>query len=403
MSDIKSVLSLLCQHLKLSINVTMKPEYFRLAKFDDTPENVGETFWEALNILSYRVVQEKQIEVNFQHYDTVWATKLYFAYLQYPSIEFYAASKHDKNSRQLLLALAWLLGTQDALDTTIRVNLSNSVLGKECSKSNDSEAVYNLNEKEIEQAVPKTTVAQLNSMVHLHGKVNYNIREIYNLVSERANLISKVHAATMKVSGLPHLSVSELALIKRIATADKSELSRNDKKYIQELLAAGNLLDAHAKWRRKEHIFFEWMVDIRIDVLSGGIVMARLRTFMQNKNCHYQLQDVTVVQEHKKHSSSSSLDINWNEIFNFISVLHRVMQGRFEALSCQENHGCSNQTFESVSRLMRTEMGRDIMENRLTEMSAELEKETRNLSESKEKLSDELRKLLHLIPSCIQL
>ncbi|XP_076281449.1 tubulin epsilon and delta complex protein 1 isoform X2 [Lasioglossum baleicum] len=371
MSDIKSVLSLLCQHLKLSINVTMKPEYFRLAKFDDTPENVGETFWEALNILSYRVVQEKQIEVNFQHYDTVWATKLYFAYLQYPSIEFYAASKHDKNSRQLLLALAWLLGTQDALDTTIRVNLSNSVLGKECSKSNDSEAVYNLNEKEIEQAVPKTTVAQLNSMVHLHGKVNYNIREIYNLVSERANLISKVHAATMKVSGLPHLSVSELALIKRIATADKSELSRNDKKYIQELLAAGNLLDAHAKWRRKEHIFFEWMV--------------------------------TVVQEHKKHSSSSSLDINWNEIFNFISVLHRVMQGRFEALSCQENHGCSNQTFESVSRLMRTEMGRDIMENRLTEMSAELEKETRNLSESKEKLSDELRKLLHLIPSCIQL
>ncbi|XP_076662507.1 uncharacterized protein LOC143365829 isoform X2 [Halictus rubicundus] len=374
----------------------MKPEYFRLAKFNDTAENVVKVFWETLNILSYCVVQEKQIEVDFQHYgkyfwscvftlficiqsvfsrvyllrlsiflDTVWATKLYFAYLQYPSVEFYASSKHDKNGRQLLLALAWLLGTQDALDTIIRVNVSNGVLGRECSKPNDSE------EREIEHDVPETMVAQMNGMVRLHGKVNYNIREIYNLVSERANLISKVHAATINVSGLPHLSVSELALIKRIATADKSELSQADKKYMQELLAAGNLLDVHAKWRRKEHIFFEWMV--------------------------------TVVQEHKNHSSTSSNDMNWNEILKFISVLHRIMQERLEASSCQENRGCKNQTFESVSRLMRIEMGRDIMENRLTEISAELEKETKSLSESKEKLSEELRKLLHLIPSCIQL
>lgn len=40
MSDIKSVLSLLCQHLNSSINVMMKPEYFRLAKFNGTAENV---------------------------------------------------------------------------------------------------------------------------------------------------------------------------------------------------------------------------------------------------------------------------------------------------------------------------------------------------------------------------
>lgn len=40
MSDIKSVLSLLCQHLNSSINVTTKPEYFRLAKFDNTTNDV---------------------------------------------------------------------------------------------------------------------------------------------------------------------------------------------------------------------------------------------------------------------------------------------------------------------------------------------------------------------------
>lgn len=41
MSDIKSVLSLLCQHLNSSIKVMMKPEYFRLGKFNDVvDENV---------------------------------------------------------------------------------------------------------------------------------------------------------------------------------------------------------------------------------------------------------------------------------------------------------------------------------------------------------------------------
>ena len=40
MSDIKSVLSLLCQHLNLSANVTMKPEHFRLAKFNGAAEIV---------------------------------------------------------------------------------------------------------------------------------------------------------------------------------------------------------------------------------------------------------------------------------------------------------------------------------------------------------------------------
>lgn len=40
MSDIKNVLSLLCQHLNLSINVMMKPEYFRQAKFNGMDENI---------------------------------------------------------------------------------------------------------------------------------------------------------------------------------------------------------------------------------------------------------------------------------------------------------------------------------------------------------------------------
>lgn len=75
--------------------------------------------------------------------DTIWATKLCFAYLQYPAIEFYALSESSKNNRPLLLAFAWLLGTQDILSVITHINLSNSVLGRECSRLNSVQQVIN--------------------------------------------------------------------------------------------------------------------------------------------------------------------------------------------------------------------------------------------------------------------
>lgn len=73
--------------------------------------------------------------------DTIWATKLCFAYLQYPAIEFYALSESSKNNRPLLLAFAWLLGTQDILSVITQINLSNSVLGRECSRLNSVQVI----------------------------------------------------------------------------------------------------------------------------------------------------------------------------------------------------------------------------------------------------------------------
>ncbi|KZC07440.1 PREDICTED: uncharacterized protein C14orf80 homolog [Dufourea novaeangliae] len=365
MSDIKSVLSLLCQHLSLSVDLWMKPEYFRLAKFNNTAENVTTTFWKTLNVLSHQAVREKQVEVDFQCYDTVLATKLYFAYLQYPGIELYASNENDESSRQLLLAFAWLLGTQNALNIVVQMNLANSVLGKECSNLNNSE------KNEIKYNVPETTISQVNNIIHLNGKINYNIREISELTSERANLVSRVHAASSNVSGLPHLSVSELALIKRIATANNNVLSKEDKKYLKKLSAIGSLLELHMKWMRKEHIFFEWMV--------------------------------TVVQEHTKSLNSGSSQINWNEILKFISVLHRIMQEKLQVLPSKGNTSRENHKSECVSRLLRAQKGNKEMESWLTEIKVELNEETKDLTKKQEKLSEELKKLLRLIPSCIQL
>ncbi|XP_003706987.1 uncharacterized protein LOC100874906 [Megachile rotundata] len=365
MSDIKSVLSLLCQHVNLSTNVLMKPEYFRLAKFNNPAENIAQEFWKILNVLSYHIVKEQQIEIDFQHCDIVWATKLYFAYLQYPAIEFYALSRNGKNNRQLLLAFAWLHGTHNALSVIVRINLCNSVLGREFTRTNSSE------KKETEYDIPESLSMQMNNILYLNGKVNYNIKEIAELVSEKVKLISKAHAASINVSGLPHLSVSELALIKRLSTINKKAPSNEDKKYLKELNVIGSLLDVHLKWLKKEHIFFEWMV--------------------------------TVVEEHNKSLTSSLDDINWNEISKFISILHSVTQEKFENLSSKKDSNILvNSPPTCVSRLLRIQDNDIEMENWLTELSTTVKKDMEDLSKKKEELSKELKEILKSMPSTIQ-
>lgn len=71
--------------------------------------------------------------------DTLSAVKLYLAFLQYPAVEFYGLSQDDNQNRLSLIALAWLLGTQDALTIALRTKLANSVLGTEFSHADPSE------------------------------------------------------------------------------------------------------------------------------------------------------------------------------------------------------------------------------------------------------------------------
>lgn len=59
--------------------------------------------------------------------------KLHLAFLQYPTIEFYNLSQRNRSNRQLLIALAWLLGTQNVLTIAFQIKLASGVLGAECS------------------------------------------------------------------------------------------------------------------------------------------------------------------------------------------------------------------------------------------------------------------------------
>lgn len=64
--------------------------------------------------------------------DTLSAVKLHLAFLQYPAIEFYGRSRSDNQNRVPLIALAWLLGTQDVLRAALRAKLIDGPLGAEC-------------------------------------------------------------------------------------------------------------------------------------------------------------------------------------------------------------------------------------------------------------------------------
>ncbi|XP_018401440.1 PREDICTED: uncharacterized protein LOC108778697 [Cyphomyrmex costatus] len=298
MCDIKEVLPILCDYINSLINTGLTPEHLRLAKYNAPDEIVADKLWITLRILSYNATREKRGDIDFRNYDAPSTVKLHLAFLQYPAIEFYSLSQDGEHNRDALIALAWLLGVQDVLTVILRAKLADSVLGAECSHVDSSEPASSI---AVPSNQPLSTNAQLSNILHLNATVNLNLREINELIRERAKLISKVHAASLDVSGLPHLSVSELALTKRLSRSRILDDGaggnfEKDRRRLREFREAGILLDVRAKWLRKRHVFFDWMA--------------------------------TVIQEHKRSTESNPRVINTRELTAFNSLLRHVIRDK---------------------------------------------------------------------------
>ena len=97
----------------------------------------------------------------------------------------------------------------------------------------------------------------MNNIVHTCTKLNHNLKQISEAVSEKAKLTTKVHAASINASGLPHLSVFEMALTKRLSSQKKDN---EDQETIRSLQTNAAMLDLHTKWVKKQYIFYGWMV-----------------------------------------------------------------------------------------------------------------------------------------------
>ena len=99
---------------------------------------------------------------------------------------------------------------------------------------------------------------QIKQIVQESNKLNNNLKEIYELSVEKVKLMTKVHTASITASGLPHLSVQEMALIKSIA-----DNKVNEKKYIQQIddmKKTASILEIKLKWDKLMKIFYIWMV-----------------------------------------------------------------------------------------------------------------------------------------------
>ncbi|XP_023245336.1 uncharacterized protein LOC106646766 [Copidosoma floridanum] len=259
MIDVKEIITILCKCLHDAVDSPLTPEHFRIAKYDKTDDDVIDAFWTTLDKLSYFVLKELKDEfIDFDRFGVVTRTKFRMSYLQYPVLQFYGLSEttNDSGSRTLLLALAWLIARYDVLKNVVRLRLMNSPLGREFSK---------VEKEESNDADLSTVEKVVNNLLHKAHKLSSNLKAISELSMEKTRLTTRVHAASLTTSGLPHLSVSEMALVKKLVTNKTNDAKES--KQLKEMEKAASMLDAYMKWIKKNHVFYTWM-DTVIDELT---------------------------------------------------------------------------------------------------------------------------------------
>ncbi|XP_014604822.1 PREDICTED: uncharacterized protein LOC106787190 isoform X2 [Polistes canadensis] len=338
-----------------------------LSKFND-PKEQSDTLWTILHILSLYAAKENQNNINFEEYDKLSATKLYFAYLQYPAIEFYNLSESCRNNRVLLLAFAWLLATQNVLNIVVRINLISSILGKECSSPD-------LSLKEISTVETSCSLnAQIKNIIHHNSKVNFNIKCISELIDIKTKLSTKAHSASLNFDCLAHMNVMDIAFVKSLFVLQDTDSNFVQSKQLKsELYNIGAMLDVHLKWMEKEYIFYDWMI--------------------------------TVIKEHEKSVDIKKSSINWDEIVSFVSLLEHIIKKKL-------NFICSKKTkddaenyndFQCTSRLLRTPDIKCEANKWLKDVTVQLSQIKETLGKNKEELALQLKNILTIMPPCIRI
>ncbi|XP_021925042.1 uncharacterized protein C14orf80 homolog isoform X2 [Zootermopsis nevadensis] len=242
MSDIKSVIALLCKHVKLSFNVNVKPEHFRLSKFNKTEDSCVCQMWGIL----YKMCNE--VYPHLCDDDVVSFVKLSFAMMKYNSIEFYCLPPDmSSGSRELLLAMGWLMLISDVLEVSTNRKLRESPMSME----------FDVKVNQETKSVPLQPVfkagsleSTLNSILWAAGKIRHNVNAIAETNQARVTFANRVHESTVNSSGLPHLSVIETKLVRYPELLPEYLNSVND-----NIL----LIDTHRQWLKKCSVFWEWM------------------------------------------------------------------------------------------------------------------------------------------------
>ncbi|XP_071447369.1 tubulin epsilon and delta complex protein 1-like [Hetaerina americana] len=261
MNEIKNSLILLSKEIRALCNVDLKSEHLRLAKFNQIGDKNVETLWQVL--LSFcRQSSEGLAE---QDGDVLFV-KCCLASLGYTRIDFYRLPSSKKcGSRELLIAIAWLIAKEDILDVLIRKKMLN--FKRQISMCNTAPEF-----KEEDTGNWRKNFSygdSLNYTLLLCTKLKNCVKNMYNSSEELIKLTDKVHQATQNINGLPHLSVDEANLLLQ------DEINPSIHKSALELRS---ILDTHLKWNECRSVFWKWMDTVlekaEMDSCSSSLLRA---------------------------------------------------------------------------------------------------------------------------------
>ncbi|XP_036162394.1 tubulin epsilon and delta complex protein 1 isoform X2 [Myotis myotis] len=154
----------------------------------------------------------------------------------------------SQGSRELLLALAWLLAREplpERLLAQTRVRLGDEMPVCECGALASPG-----------QPAPRVDTAgpvDVRRLQWLMGKLRFRWRNLMASQQEQCALLGKIHAYTRGCHGdrsLGHLSVAETELLRD---------PEGGRQLLQRLESENARLEAALEWRRRELVFWQWM------------------------------------------------------------------------------------------------------------------------------------------------
>ncbi|KAF7284392.1 uncharacterized protein LOC143201068 [Rhynchophorus ferrugineus] len=228
--EIKNTIGILCKVLNLVYKVNLKPEHFRLAKFNKNDENVVEVLWNVI----FKILNESDIA----------QVKNKLKQLNYERREFFNVLYETVCSRELLLALAFIISV--SLKECIEKVLDKSVFSASYDGFKENldlipVELIKLNEKDV-----------INYKKWISGKICLNNNMIFEYNEQVKKMYEKIsNSIDMKANG--SLTIYELLALKDKSYAEK---------FFSDSEPMMNLLSFYTEWLKKEKIFWKWMITV---------------------------------------------------------------------------------------------------------------------------------------------
>ncbi|XP_041469036.1 tubulin epsilon and delta complex protein 1-like [Lytechinus variegatus] len=262
----KDVIAALCHILNSHSSITrITPEQFRQAKFDQ-PEAIS-SMW---------LLLQELLQLNFKLSVINKPTKTSFKKADFQSILYQIGYRcpgfhgDDVGSRDILLAIGWLLAKSSFVSELVKIKLQDSFqsissfhLGaaqKALNSGNDKTSSQGL-----KQTVPSSPNGQAKYLVWLMGRLKLTLKALFCEQQGLCAAMHHIHEATQGVS-MPHPSpINHLTAWETFILRHPKQLQQ----YLLHLDKQASLLQACVTWKEAEPVFWQWMVSVHEAKLSS--------------------------------------------------------------------------------------------------------------------------------------